>query len=281
MFYDPMIAKLCSWGPTRDAAVDGQAQALEDFHIEGLGHNLPFLSAVMDQPRFRRGRLSTAYIAEEFPDGFQGLEADAFQRDAITAAAAAMHRTLAARSLRTSGGGAAAPRDEWVILLGSERRPVRLSGAEGAFSVELISEGRTLRLDRLDWRPGRPQFRAALDGRPFSVSVKPTADGYVIRHRAAQVRTRVLTPLSSELASRLPERAPPDTSRQVVSPMPGLVISIEVAPGQEVRSGETLAVIEAMKMQNILRAERDGVVKTVGPKAGDSVAADEVLIEFA
>jgi propionyl-CoA carboxylase alpha chain len=280
MFYDPMIAKLCSWGPTREAAVDGQARALEDFHIEGLGHNLPFLSAVMDQPRFREGRLSTAYIKEEFPDGFTGLEADAFQRDAITAAAAAMHRTIAARALRI-GGKSAPPRDEWVILLGSERRPVRLSEAGGSLTVELLSEGRTLRLDRLDWRPGRPQFRAAFDGRTFSLSVKPTADGYVIRHRAAQVRTRVLTPLASDLASRLPERAPPDTSRQVVSPMPGLVISIEVAPGQEVRSGETLAVIEAMKMQNILRAERDGVVKTVGPKAGDSVAADEVLIEFA
>jgi propionyl-CoA carboxylase alpha chain len=280
MFYDPMIAKLCSWGPTREAAVEGQARALEDFHIEGLGHNLPFLSAVMDQPRFREGRLSTAYIKEEFPDGFTGLEADSFQRDAITAAAAAMHRTVAARALAL-GGASAAPRDEWVILLGSERRPVRLSQADGALTVELLAEGRRLRLDRLDWRPGRAQFRAALDGRTFSLVVKPTADGYLIRHRAAQVRTRVLTPLASDLASRLPERAPPDTSRQVVSPMPGLVISIEVAPGQEVRSGETLAVIEAMKMQNILRAERDGVVKSVGPKAGDSVAADEVLIEFA
>ncbi|MBW3617356.1 MAG: acetyl/propionyl/methylcrotonyl-CoA carboxylase subunit alpha [Proteobacteria bacterium] len=282
MFYDPMIAKLCSWGATREAAVDGQAQALEDFHIEGLGHNLPFLSAVMDQPRFREGRLSTAYIAEEFAGGFQGLEPDAFQRDAITAAAAAMHRSATARALKNANGGRAAlPRDEWVILLGVERRPVRLSEADGALSVELLNEERTLRLDGLDWRPGRPQFRAALDGRPFAVSVVRTADGYAIRHRAAQVRTRVLTPLSSELASRLPERAPRDTSRQVVSPMPGLVISIDVAPGQEVRSGETLAVIEAMKMQNILRAERDGVVKTVGPKAGDSVAADEVLIEFA
>jgi propionyl-CoA carboxylase alpha chain len=280
MFYDPMIAKLCSWGPTREAAVEGQARALEDFHIEGLGHNLPFLSAVMDQPRFREGRLSTAYIKEEFPDGFTGLEADSFQRDAITAAAAAMHRTVAARALAL-GWASAAPRDEWVILLGSERRPVRLSQADGALTVELLAEGRRLRLDRLDWRPGRAQFRAALDGRTFSLVVKPTADGYLIRHRAAQVRTRVLTPLASDLASRLPERAPPDTSRQVVSPMPGLVISIEVAPGQEVRSGETLAVIEAMKMQNILRAERDGVVKSVGPKAGDSVAADEVLIEFA
>jgi propionyl-CoA carboxylase alpha chain len=282
MFYDPMIAKLCSWGATRDAAVDGQAQALEDFHIEGLGHNLPFLSAVMDQPRFREGRLSTAYIAEEFAGGFTGLEPDAFQRDAITAAAAAMHRTGTARALRNGvGGRPAQPRNEWVILVGPERRPVHLSEVGGALSVELLDEGRTVRLDAIDWRPGQAQFRAALDGRPFAVSVVRTADGYTIRHRAAQVRTRVLTPLSSELASRLPERAPRDTSRQVVSPMPGLVISIEVQPGQEVRSGETLAVIEAMKMQNILRAERDGVVKTVGPKAGDSVAADEVLIEFA
>jgi propionyl-CoA carboxylase alpha chain len=280
MFYDPMIAKLCAWGADRDAAVDGQARALEDFHIEGLGHNLPFLSAVMDQPRFREGRLSTAYIAEEFPEGFNGLAVTAFQKDIFTAAAAAMHRIHAGRGLRDDAGGRA-PRTDWVVTLGEDRRPVRLLDQGGVLVVELSDENRTLQLHDPRWRPGQAQFRAVLDGRAFTVTVRRTADGYRIRHRAAEATVRVLTPLAADLRARLPARAAPDTSRQVVSPMPGLVVSIEVAVGQEVKSGETLAVIEAMKMQNILRAERDGVVKSVGPKAGDSVAADEVLIEFA
>jgi len=279
IFYDPMIAKLCAWGADRAAAVDGQARALEDFHIEGPGHNLPFLSAVMDQPRFREGRLSTAYIAEEFPDGFAGLPASDFQKDVMTAAAAAMHRVNAGRGLRT-GNGARRPRTDWVVMLGDERRPVRLLEQGGAVVVRLTDEDRTLELQAVRWRPGQAQFRAALDGRPFTVSVRRTGDGYHIRHRAAELRVRVLTPLAADLRARLPERAPPDTSRQVVSPMPGLVVSLDVQPGQEVKSGETLLVIEAMKMQNIIRAERDGVVRAVGAKAGDSVAADEVLVEF-
>jgi propionyl-CoA carboxylase alpha chain len=169
MFYDPMIAKLCAWGADRDAAVDGQARALEDFHIEGLGHNLPFLSAVMDQPRFREGRLSTAYIAEEFPDGFGGLEPSAFQKDIFTAAAAAMHRIHAGRGLRDGAGGQA-PRTDWVVTIGDERRPVRLLEQGGALVVELSDENRTLELQGLRWRPGQAQFRAALDGRAFTVT---------------------------------------------------------------------------------------------------------------
>ncbi|HYE43370.1 MAG TPA: acetyl/propionyl/methylcrotonyl-CoA carboxylase subunit alpha [Caulobacteraceae bacterium] len=276
MFYDPMIAKLCAWAPTREGAVDGMARALEEFHIEGLGHNVPFLAAVMDQPRFREGALATSYIADEFPEGFTGAEPTPFQMDVMTAAAVHAQRTIAARACGGEG-----VRDAWIVLVGKQARPVRVLPSETCVEIELTAEDRTLRLDGCDWVPGRPVFRGELDGRPFSAEIRPAAQGFDIRHRAAKARVQVLTPRMADLKARLPERQPADTSKLIVSPMPGLVVSIDVAEGQEVKEGETVAVIEAMKMQNIIKAERDGVVKSVGPKAGDSVAADEVLVEFA
>ena len=283
MFYDPMISKLCTWGETRAEAVAGMGRALEDFHIEGLGHNVPFLAAVMDQDRFKSGQLSTAYIKDEFPAGFDGTAPTAFQADVMTAVAAHMHRTLAERARKT-GNGLANPqtRTDWTVVVGDATpRPVRLKAAGSELSIEFPDEGRTLTLDAIDWRPGKAVFRGALDGQAFTVEVHPAAEGFVIRHRAAKARALVLTPLSAELHERLPKREPADTSKIIVSPMPGLVVALDVHVGQEVKTGETVAIIEAMKMQNIIKAERDGVVKTVGAKAGDSVAADEVLVEFA
>ena len=280
MFYDPMIAKLCTWSETREGAIDGMARALEDLALEGLGHNTPFLSAVMDQERFRSGKLATSYIPDEFPDGFHGLEPTAAQADLMTAAAVCMHRSAVARA-RKAGGAGPLPRDEWVVMVGKAARRVLVTEAETGLSIELPDEGRTVALQTTAWRPGQGQFRGVVDGRAFTATVKPAADGFVIRHRAAEARVRVLTPKVADLYARLPERQAADTSKLIVSPMPGLVVSLDVAPGQEVKEGETVAVIEAMKMQNIIKAERDGVVKSVGPKAGDSVAADEVLVEFA
>ncbi|HEY8617572.1 acetyl/propionyl/methylcrotonyl-CoA carboxylase subunit alpha [Phenylobacterium sp.] len=271
MFYDPMISKLSTWAPTREAAIDAMGRALEDFHIEGLGHNVPFLAAVMDQERFRSGKISTNYIKDEFPEGFHGTPPTSFQRDVMAAVACAMHRTYVGR---------AAPellRSDWIVIEGGEQRTVRAS--EGA--VEFVDEGRTLRLTDVQWRPGRPTFKGVLDGVPFTAQVKPAAEGYVVRHRAAQARVLVLTPRSAELHQKLPPKKAADTSKMVLSPMPGLVVSVDVNPGQEVKTGEVVAVLEAMKMQNIIRAEHDGVVKAVNAKAGDSVAADEVLVEFA
>jgi propionyl-CoA carboxylase alpha chain len=146
--------------------------------------------------------------------------------------------------------------------------------------VDQTDEGRQLVLEAVDWRPGRPQLRGRLNGVAFTVETQPAAEGFFIRHRAARERVRVMTPLSAELHDRLPKKAAADTSKLIVSPMPGLVVSMEVALGQEVKTGETVAVIEAMKMQNIIKAERDGVVKAVSAKAGDSVAADEILVEL-
>jgi propionyl-CoA carboxylase alpha chain len=275
MFYDPMISKLSTWAPTREGAIDAMGHALEDFHIEGLGQNVPFLAAVMDQERFRSGHLSTNYIKDEFPEGFHGTSPTEFQRDLMAAAACAMHRTVTQR---------AAPqlmRQDWIIIENGEKRLARVTNGGEGFSIDFLGEGRTLRLEDIDWRPGKPTFRGSLDERAFTAQVRPAAEGFVVRHRAAQARVLVLTPRSAELHERLPPRKAADTSKMVLSPMPGLVVSVDVAPGQQVRTGEQLAIVEAMKMQNIIRAERDGVVKSVGAKAGDSVAADEVLVEFA
>jgi propionyl-CoA carboxylase alpha chain len=281
MFYDPMISKLCTWAPTRAGAIAGMGRALEDFHIQGLGHNVPFLAAVMDQPRFQSGQISTNYIVDEFPNGFHGVAPTPFQVDALGAAAVFMHRKLAARA-RQVGNGLAGPliRTEWSVVVGKTRRPVTVADIGGALEITLTGEDRTLRLTDVEWRPGRGQFRGVLGGEPFTVEVTPAAEGFVIRHRAARERVLVLTPLSSDMHDRLPEKPKADTSKLVISPMPGLVVSMDVAAGQTVREGEVVCVIEAMKMQNIIRAEHEGVVKSVGPKAGDNVAADEVLVEF-
>jgi propionyl-CoA carboxylase alpha chain len=273
MFYDPMISKLSTWAKTREGAIDIMGRALEDFHIEGLGQNIPFLAAVMDQSRFRSGKLSTNYIKDEFPDGFQGLPPTPEQRDLIAAVALSMHRTLLAR---------AAPdqlRQDWIVVVGHEKREVRVNGNGGGLMIE--SEGKKLHLEDVRWRPGQPSFRASLDGRDFTAIVKPAAEGFVIRHRATTLHVLVLTPRTAELHEKLPPKVAADTSKMVLSPMPGLVVTLDVAVGQQVRLGEAVAVIEAMKMQNIIRAERDGVVKAVNAAAGDSVAADEVLVEFA
>jgi propionyl-CoA carboxylase alpha chain len=274
MFYDPMISKLSTWAKTRTEAVDAMGMALEDFHIEGLGQNIPFLAAVMDQERFRSGKLSTNYIKDEFPDGFSGTTPTPFQRDLMAAVACAMHRVVTRR---------AAPelmRDDWVVIENGERRLVRVTNG-AALSVEFLGEGRTLSLSDIAWRPGKPVFKGVLDGRAFAAQVEPAAEGFRIRHRAAAARVLVLTPRTAELHEKLPPKQAADTSKMVLSPMPGLVVTLDVAVGQQVRAGEAVAVIEAMKMQNIIRAERDGVVKAVNAAAGDSVAADEVLVEFA
>ncbi|MGQ3111334.1 MAG: ATP-binding protein [Brevundimonas sp.] len=279
MFYDPMIAKLCTWGETRIAAVDGMARALEDTHLSGLGHNVPFLAAVMDQERFRSGALSTSYIKDEFPDGFHGVPAGPLQRDVLVASAVAMHEILSEQS------GDPSDRTDWIVLI--DREPVGVSLSyddDEALTLELTGEAneerRVMRLSEIDWRPGLAQFRAVLDGDAFTAEVRRVADGFDIRSRATRARVRVFTPRLAELFARLPEKEAADTSKLILSPMPGLVVAIAVTPGQEVKEGETVAIIEAMKMQNILKAERDAVVKSVGAKAGDPVAADDVLVEF-
>ena len=276
MFYDPMIAKLNTWAPTRIEAVEGMARALEDTHLQGVGHNVPFLAAVMDQERFRSGALSTSYIKDEFPDGFKGATPDRRRTDILIATASAMNEIL------TEQSGDPSDRTDWIVLIDRDAHGVSLGYDEDeALTLELAGEDRALQLSEIDWRPGLAQFRAVLDDVPFTAEVSRVADGFQIRSGAVKARVRVLTPRMAELFARLPEKQAADTSKLIQSPMPGLVVSIAVSVGQEVKAGETVAVIEAMKMQNIMKAERDGVVKAVGAKAGDPVADDDVLVEFA
>jgi propionyl-CoA carboxylase alpha chain len=228
----------------------------------------------MDHPVFQSGKLATSFIAEEYPEGFQGAPPSDAAIDLMTATAAAMHLVAQQRVGESR-------RTDWIVVIGHRQIPVTLSGGGDSVSVRLSEQTRTLELTDIKWRPGQALFKARLDGKPFSVTVKPAAEGFTIRHRATSLKVLVLTPRSAELHTKLPEKKAADTSKMIISPMPGLVVSMDVELGQQVREGEIVCVIEAMKMQNIIRAERDGVVKTVSAKSGDSVAADEVLVEFA
>ena len=281
-FYDPMIAKLCVWAPDRPAAIAGMARALEDMHIDGPAHNTAFLSAVMDQPQFGSGELSTNYIPTQFPDGFSGLAPQPWQEDVILAVGLAAHRVLTLRASGVTGVfPSRVPREAWVVVGQTTRREAQVREVSEGLDIVLAQEGRTLSLTSVHWRPGAPLFRGRLDGRAFTAGITPAPEGFDIRLRAVRQRILVLTPLSADLHAKIPAKPAPDTSRLVVSPMPGLVVSMDVAAGEEVKEGQVICVIEAMKMQNIIRAERDGLVQKVGAAAGDSVAADDVLAEFA
>ncbi|MHC3126414.1 acetyl-CoA carboxylase [Brevundimonas sp. GN22] len=273
MFYDPMIAKLCAWGETRDAAIKGMARALEDTHLAGLGHNVPFLAAVMDQARFQSGKLTTNYIKDEFPEGFNGVAPTALQVKQMIASAVAMNEVIAEQD------GDPSERSEWTVLVGKDAYEVEV-GYDEAEDLNVIINDEVVVLSEIDWRPGLSLFRAVLDDEAFTLEVKRAADGFDIRSRAAKARVRIVRPEVAALYEMLPEKQAADTSKLTLSPMPGLVVDIPVVEGQEVKSGETVAIIEAMKMQNILKAERDGKVKSVKAKAGDPVAADDVLVEF-
>ena len=273
MFYDPMIAKLCAWGETRDAAIKGMARALEDTHLAGLGHNVPFLAAVMDQERFQSGKLTTNYIKDEFPEGFNGVEPTALQVKQMIASAVAMNEVIAEQD------GDPSERSEWTVLVGKDAYEVEV-GYDEAEDLTVIINDEEVTVSEIDWRPGLSLFRAVLDDEAFTLEVKRAADGFDIRSRAAKARVRIVRPEIAALYTMLPEKKAADTSKLTLSPMPGLVVDIPVVEGQEVKTGETVAIIEAMKMQNILKAERDGKVKSVKAKAGDPVAADDVLVEF-
>ncbi|SHM55180.1 biotin carboxyl carrier protein /biotin carboxylase [Paracoccus solventivorans] len=281
MFYDPMIAKLCTWAPDRAAAIEAMRGALDGFEVEGIGHNLPFLSAVMDHPRFVSGDISTAFIAEEYPEGFQGATLPDAELERIAAAVAAMHRVAEIRRTQISGRLDNHERrvgQNWVVFLDKREFPVRINADKQGSTVE-VNGGRSLRVES-DWKPGMSLARLVVDGAPLTLKVDAIPAGLRIRTRGAEIRTHVRRPRSAELARLMPEKLPPDTSRFLLCPMPGLVVRISVAEGDEVQEGQALATVEAMKMENILRAERKGVVKSINAEAGQSLQVDEVIMEF-
>ncbi|MAN44832.1 MAG: acetyl/propionyl/methylcrotonyl-CoA carboxylase subunit alpha [Alphaproteobacteria bacterium] len=281
MFYDPMIAKLITWGKDRDTALDVHGEALDRFHIEGIQDNMPFIAAVVDEARFRSGKITTAYIKDEFPEGFNGVEPTDSQLTQLICSAAYVHGFMSRRAADVTGRMAPPEeaRTEWVVILGDKHYPVTLELGDVGEAEITINGGKTHTLVT-GWYPGLHLVEGLLDGEPYAVKFADRTEGYLFRHRGVALRALVCTPQVADLHARLPEKEKPDMSKLVISPMPGLVVSMDVEVGQEVQEGEAVCVVEAMKMQNIIRAETTGTVKAINVAAGDSVAADEVMVEF-
>jgi propionyl-CoA carboxylase alpha chain len=288
MYYDPMVAKLVTHGPTREAAIDAQARALDAFAIDGIQHNIPFLSALMQHPRWREGRLSTGFIKEEFPSGFAPRRPNEAERDTLATLAAAMDHVSNMRRRRISqqmNGGGVRFAERRVVHLGEERVTLDVSGELGEpIFVTLVGgngEPRDTREVLSAWWPGEPVWRGSIAGVQLAAQARPMPNGMRLEWRGLSETAHVYTEREAALAALMPVKVAADMSRFLLCPMPGQVKAVHVGPGQEVKAGDPLAVVEAMKMENILKAERDAVVKSVHAKAGDSLAVDAVILEFA
>ena len=281
MYYDPMIAKLCTWGPDRATAIEAMRVALDSFEVEGIGHNLPFLSAVMDHPIFIKGDMTTAFIAQEYPDGFEGVTLPAADLARVAAACAAMHRVAEIRRARVSGRMDNHERKvgtEWNVTLQDTSFDVTIDADHDGATVR-FEDGAALRVSG-PWTPGDQLAVMSVDNAPLVLKVGKVSGGFRVRTRGADMVVHVRTPRQAELARLMPVKTPPDTSKLLLCPMPGLVVNLHVAAGEDVQVGQALCTIEAMKMENILRAERKGTVSKVNCAEGDSLAVDEVILEF-
>jgi propionyl-CoA carboxylase alpha chain len=275
MFYDPMIAKLITYGATREEAIDLQIAALDRFELEGLGHNVDFLSALMQHPRFREGRLTTGFIAEEFPDGFQGaaMAEGLSEKLAAIAAFAAMAQADRARRIDGQLGKRLSPPTQWQVTIGGLLHDVAIDGDE------VTVDGEPLDMS-LEYTPGDRTIEAEFDGEPLAVRIAPIRAGFKLTTRGASHAARVLPAHVAPLAAHMIEKVPPDLSRYLICPMPGLLVALHVAQGDKVEAGQPLAVIEAMKMENILRAEKAATVKIVNAAVGESLAVDAIILEL-
>jgi len=281
MYYDPMIAKLCTWAPTREEAIEAMRNALDGFELEGIGHNLPFVAAVMDHPKFIAGKMTTAFIAEEYPDGFDGVHLQDDQIRRVAAASAAMYRVAEIRRTRVSGRMDNHERkvgSDWVVSVMSQDLPLTIA-ADKEGSTVTFDDGHVMRVTS-DWTPGNQLAKLMVDGSPLVLKVGKLPGGFRIRSRGADMKVYVRTPRQAELAQHMIEKTPPDTSKMLLCPMPGLIVKVNVEVGDEVQEGQALCTIEAMKMENILRAEKKSVVSKINAAAGDSLAVDEVIMEF-
>jgi len=286
MFYDPMVAKLVTHAPTRLEAIEAMADALDGFVVDGIQHNVPFLAALMDHPRWRAGDLSTGFIAEEYPDGFTGATPTDEIRRVLAAAALSME--LVRRERLDHLGGRLKPhsgvfREDWIVTLDRQPMPVKLVAGYPAppLEIDVVLPGSDAPLTVVsDWRLGEPLWTGLVGNVRATVQVRPGRSSLAVSWRGVTATARVMLPRTAALYALMPEKAAPDTSRFLLCPMPGLVVSIDVAEGQEVKAGDTLAIVEAMKMQNVLKAERDLTIKAIRAKPGDSLAVDAVIMEF-
>ena len=281
LYYDPMIAKLVTHAKTREQAIDAQADALDAFTIEGIRHNIPFLAAIMQRPRWRSGKLSTAFIAEEFPGGFERPRPTGAVARTLAGVAAAIDHVLGERKRRISGQSNSAVTRERrrAIWLGADEIHADVVREGDAITV-LFEDGNSHVLTS-KWIPGMPVWVGSLDGTAVAAHVRMIPNGFELAHRGVEVKAFVYTEREAAYARLMPVKTLSASEKSVRCPMPGLVVSVAVAESQEVKAGETLAVVEAMKMENILRAERDGTIKNIRVKPGDSVAVDAVIMEFA
>jgi propionyl-CoA carboxylase alpha chain len=295
------------------AAVDAMADALDRFEVEGIGHNLPFCAALMQHPRWREGRLSTGFIAEEYPDGFAPVEPNEETITRLAIAAALFSHILEERNAKISGARfnqlAARAHQEKVVCLNGVEVNIRIDDTEDVFrvfsrntvknEVALNPEGSAADFSTpsperqreeeniddhgavtTDWTPGKTLAELHVDGRTHAIKVNPVPGGWRLRQRGVDIEVKVLRPRVAELSRLMPEKIAPDTSNLLLCPMPGMIVSIHVAEGDEVQEGQQLAIVEAMKMENVLRAEKKAVVRKILAKPGDSLAVDAVIMEF-
>ena len=284
LYYDPMIAKLVTHAPTRNAAVAAQSDALDGFVVDGIRHNIPFLAALMTHPRWQAGKLSTGFIAEEFPSGFHAHAPEGEAAQVLAAVAAAIDLVLGERKRRVSGqlsGRIVTRESQRAVWLGEREIKLEVNRTNGVIEVKINGgQSAPLRL-RSDWKSGNPIWAGTINDRPATVQVRTILNGFALSYRGIETKAYVYTEREAGYARLMPAKKAADTGKQVLCPMPGLVVSIAVKEGQEVKSGETVAVVEAMKMENVLRAEIDGRVKKINAKPGDSLAVDAVILEFA
>ena len=281
MFYDPMIAKLCTYGKDRNAAIARMRRALDEFYVRGVSHNVPFLAALMAHPRFVAGNLTTNFIAEEFKGGFTAAHLPPRDPALLAGVAAVVDRIQVQRAAASPGkvgNHVSLVQSNVVVMLNREPTALTVTGSETAFAVEV--DGRRLDI-ATEWTPGEPLFHGRVDGEVIVVQVDAVGPGWRLILEGGQADVLVLTPGQAELYALMPVKAAPDTSKFLLSPMPGLLASVAVSEGHEIKAGEALAVVEAMKMENVLRAVRDGTVKTLHAAAGDSLRVDQKIIEFA
>ena len=282
IFYDPMIAKLCTHGPDRASAISHMSDALDQFYIEGIGHNIPFLSAIMNHERWQSGNLSTSFIDDEFPDGFAGgqINQDVTAKLAVVAAFLDQVENDRRRQISGQMGGKSVTFDnQRVVRIGDQWLSARVQRENGKMVQVMLGDDNTHTLEG-EWQPGKPLWTGKINGETLSVQVRRALNGYQLSYRGVEEVICVYTKREAELAQLMPVKPPPDTSKQLLCPMPGLVVSIDVKEGDKVEVGQKLAVVEAMKMENILRAERQAVVSKINAEQGDSLAVDAIIMEF-
>ncbi|WP_036263959.1 acetyl-CoA carboxylase biotin carboxylase subunit [Methylocapsa aurea] len=284
IYYDPMIAKLVTHAGDRAAAIEAQAQALDQFAIDGIRHNIPFLAALMAHPRWRAGHLTTAFIAQEYPNGFMPPSPAGETAHRLAAVAAAIDHVMNERKRQISGQMRAAhpvrfERDR-SVLLGKSRHDVRIEEGDDGLLVRFEATGHA-HVCASDWGAGQLVWNGAIDGEAIAVQVRPILNGFALGHRGVATEAYVYTRREAELAALMPVRKQPDGSKALLCPMPGLIKTIHAVVGQEVKAGEALCMVEAMKMENVLSAERDVTVKKIHVREGDCLAVDAVIMEFA